>query len=212
MLLDLAIVGVLWLASVVADGGAGRWIRAAPANMGSKLSRAAVARALRVLRHSGARVRDLVVRTTGDGRDAVARVARRRNAARVDATAGRAGVVAGGKRSSRHAALALSRRRAARDERSALQRPRADRTISRRRTSSSTLAVRAEETTSRSSSRSTDALALFGYRSFTAWRIAVDRDRARRRGPTSSRSAAGDATSACSCCSRPRSARSPRCG
>ena len=28
VLLDLAIVGLLWLASVVADGGAGRWFRA----------------------------------------------------------------------------------------------------------------------------------------------------------------------------------------
>ena len=129
VMLDLAIVGLLWLASVVADGGAGRWFRARRRTWGrsyrARLSLALFAFfVLPALAFAVWSYQQLATDAT-----AVAGVARRRDAARVDATAWRAAVVAGGKQSSRHAAHALSRRRAAGDERSALQRPRADRTV-----------------------------------------------------------------------------------
>src|SRR6185312_11866152 len=60
--------------------------RAAP-DVGTQLSRAIVARAAALFHHPRGRVRDLVVRTVGDGRDSVARVAGERDAARAPATA-----------------------------------------------------------------------------------------------------------------------------
>ena len=66
----------------------------------------------------------------GDGRDAVARAARRETLRALDSAARAPLWLAGGERSSRHAAACSTRRRAARDERSALRRARADRPLS----------------------------------------------------------------------------------
>ena len=138
VLLDLAIVGALWLASVIADGGAGRWLRARRRTLGPQLSRAALARALRVLRHSGG------WRSRSGRTDSWPRTRRSRapcscgetlRVARAAARARSPGSPAESDRLDTPLFL-LPRRRAAADERPALRRPGADRAASRRRESS----------------------------------------------------------------------------
>src|SRR6185437_4463322 len=113
-----------------------RWRRGplaarAPPAMGPQLPRATLARAVRVLRDPGDRVRRVGLRPARDGRAGITLGARERNAARGDATPRRAALASGGERPSRHAALSLSRRRAERSQRSALRSARADWTVSR---------------------------------------------------------------------------------
>ena len=165
VLLDLAIVGVLWLASVVADGGAGRWLRARRRTWGrsyrARLSLALFAFfVMPALAFAVWSYQQLATDAS-----AIARAARRRDAARVDAAAGAPLWLPAESESARHAAHALRGRRAARDERSALQRPRAHRTVSVARS-------RAQSRRSAMRKRSTQleqvdgSAALFGYRAF----------------------------------------------
>ena len=68
VLLDLAIVSVLWLAARHRRRRGGALASRAPPHAGPQLSRAALARAVRVFRHSRTGIRDLVVRAAGGRR------------------------------------------------------------------------------------------------------------------------------------------------
>ena len=185
VMLDLALVGAALARERRRRRRRGALAARAPAHVGTQLSRATVARAVRLLRRSGERVRDLVVRQARDGRDAVARAAGQRDAAR-DLGAAAADALAAAPR-----ATASTRRCSCivggelrRGERSAVRRARADRPLPARADVELALDVARRGDRHADSSASTGASALFGYRAFNAPAIAVDGHRragARRR-------------------------------